>query len=191
MNDLVSPLIILIGGAAGTSKTTFGKKICNEFDIDHRLGTGFIREIAKSYISREENPFLYNYSFQPHINISPFENLYKQSAVINNSMELCINRSYNEGTSLLIEGVNVIPGLIDTTHCSFMIVLSVEDYDQHYSMINGKTHFKRKISRKKFTNVRLIQERLMEAAINNHWSINKVNSIDNVINKIKNHIEQQ
>ena len=39
--------IILIGGVAGTGKTSIARKICNDYNIDHRLGTGFIREIVK------------------------------------------------------------------------------------------------------------------------------------------------
>lgn len=41
------PLVILIGGAAGTGKTSLAKKLCAELNIAHRLGSGFIREIAK------------------------------------------------------------------------------------------------------------------------------------------------
>jgi len=33
-----NPTIILIGGAAGTSKTTNGNSICNAFSINHRMG---------------------------------------------------------------------------------------------------------------------------------------------------------
>ena len=96
--SLKHPIIILIGGAAGVSKTSLAKLLCSKLDIAHRLGSGFIREIAKSFISPEENLFLYNYSFRPHIDITPFENLLKQSEVIKDAMERCMKRAYNEGT---------------------------------------------------------------------------------------------
>ena len=77
MTHKMDPLIILIGGAAGTGKTSTAKSLCNQLDIAHRLGSGFIREIAKSFVPKNEQPFLYNFSFRPHVDISPFENLYQ------------------------------------------------------------------------------------------------------------------
>ena len=179
------PLIILIGGAAGTAKTSIGKEICNELNIAHRMGSGFIREAAKSFITRNNNPYLYNYSFSPHNDLSPFENLYKQSECINDAMELCISRAFNEGTSLLIEGVNVIPGLISTKNVSLNIIFSVDDFDKHLEMISGKTHFKREISDLDFKNVRKIQEDFKNRAEIYKWPIINLSSKDDIIFEIK------
>jgi 2-phosphoglycerate kinase len=181
------PTIILIGGAAGTAKTSCGKLLSNELDINHRLGSGFIREIAKSFIPVEENAYLYNYSFKPHNDINPFENLYKQSQPINESMEMCIQRAYNEGTSLLIEGVNVIPGLINTDFVSAALILTVQDYDSHYAMVTGHTHAKRDISDSDFKNIRDIQEQFIERAKNHNWhniEIGQTVDIGNVVKQI-------
>jgi 2-phosphoglycerate kinase len=183
------PIIILLGGAAGTSKTTLSKMLVHELDIAHRLGSGFIREIAKGFVGREENPFLYNYSFKPHIEISPFENLHKQSDVLTPSMELCIKRGFNEGTSLIIEGVNVIPGLISKKYVSLSAVLAVKDFDQHYEMITGKTHFKRSISSEDFKKVRSIQDEFVKRAEINGWDVIYIDeSIEATIQKIKDKI---
>jgi len=180
-----SPIIILLGGAAGTSKTTLGNILTREFDIAHKLGSGFIREIAKGFVAKDENPFLFNYSFKPHTDISSFENLYLQSEVITPSMELCIQRAHNEGTSLVIEGVNVIPGLINTRYVTFYGVLAVEDFDRHYNMIMGKTHFKRKIFEPDFLKVREIQDEFIKKAKEYNWPTIYIDSIDDTINKIK------
>jgi 2-phosphoglycerate kinase len=179
------PLIIIVGGAAGTAKTSNGKIICNELNISHRLGSGFMREAAKSFVSIDNNPYLYNYSFSPHDNSPPFENLYNQSKVINNSMELCIDRAFREGTSLLIEGVNVIPGLINTKHVTLSVIFTVNNFDQHYEMITGKSHFKRKISKSQFTKVREIQDCFEEKAKSNKWPIIDLSGYINIINNIK------
>ena len=88
---MLDPIIILIGGAAGTAKTSTGKVICQEFDIAHRLGSGFLREYSKGFVSKEDNAYLYNYSFKPHDDSSPFSNLYYQSEVLKNGINLCIN----------------------------------------------------------------------------------------------------
>ena len=180
-----NPFIIVIGGAAGTAKTSNGKKICHEMNINHRMGSGFIREAAKSFVSKDKNPYLYNYSFSPHDDSTPFDNLYNQSEVINNSMELCLERAFREGTSLLIEGVNVIPGLINTDNISLGVILKVSDYDQHYEMISGKTHFKRKISKSQFEKVREIQDSFEECAKLNNWPIIDLSMKINIVEKIR------
>lgn len=174
------PIIILIGGAAGTAKTTIGKKLCHDLNINHRLGSGFIREMAKSYVPVEENPYLYNYSFQPHDDVTPFDNLYKQSEVINESMEMCVQRAYNEGTSLLIEGVNVIPGLISTSNVSTAIIFSVQNAKTHYDMVSGDTHSKRSISDADFKKIRDIQESFIELAQTHQWHVVDVSQTEDI-----------
>tara|TARA_Y100000768_G_C23979525_1_gene684937 strand:+ start:838 stop:1428 length:591 start_codon:yes stop_codon:yes gene_type:complete len=185
------PIIILIGGAAGTSKTTNGNIICKHYEVNHRMGSGFMREAAKSFISKDQNPYLYNYSFSPHDNTSPFNNLYKQSESLKDPIERCIKRAYSEGTSLLIEGVNVIPGLIDSDHVKFKCIFTVDDYDQHENMITGKTHFKRKITKEQFGRVREIQDNFKILANQNDWSIIDLSGSTDIIKKIKEQIRMR
>ena len=179
------PLIILIGGAAGTGKTSLAKQLSDELNITHRLGSGFVREIAQSFVSQEENAYLYNYSFRPHTNISPFDNLYKQSEVIKPPIEACIKRAHDEGTSIVIEGVNIIPGLINDQLATLFVVLTVEDYDRHFEMIHGNTHFQRKISKEDFDRVRAIQEDFKRVAMQNQLEIIDVGSSDDTVVSIK------
>ena len=169
MND---QLIILIGGPAGAGKTTVSRYLCQKYDINHRLGSGFIREIVKSFISKNKNPFLYNYSFKCHDpNYSSFDNLFNQSKSMLEPMESSIKRAFNEGTSLIIEGVNVIPGMISEKHISKKIVLYVENEEFHRDMVLGKTHSKRKISNIDFSNIRIIQDNFIERARKNNWEL--------------------
>jgi 2-phosphoglycerate kinase len=190
-NNERQPLIILIGGASGTGKTTLGKTLCSELGISHRMGSGFIREFAKSFVSRSDNPYLYNYSFRPHLdNISPFENLYKQSEVLKPGIEGCLQRAYDEGTSLLIEGVNIIPGLITFKFTTLFLTLSVDDYDVHYSRIMGNTHFKRKISEEDFKKGRGVQQKFVETAVKHNCPVIDVSQPDNTVNIVKSLLNQ-
>ena len=46
--------VILIGGSTGVGKTTLSKKLSELYDFEHRIGTGFIREVLRSVIPVEE-----------------------------------------------------------------------------------------------------------------------------------------
>jgi len=181
--------VLLLGGAAGTGKTSLARTLCSELEITHRLGSGFIREVAKSFVSSEENAFLYNYSFRPHLDISPFENLRRQSEILANAMRLCMKRACEEGTSLLIEGVHVIPGLFDTDYFTLGAVLTVESYKQHFQMIQGKTHSKRRISEDDFHKIRGIQEDFKVAARASGWPLIDVGSSSSIADIVRTILE--
>jgi len=182
----MSNKIILIGGASGSSKTSTSKDISCKFDIAHRIGSGFVREMAKNFITRKENASLYGYSYTPINNMTAFQNLYSQSKVIEPMINLSIKRAFNEGTSIIIEGVNIIPGLNEYDEVTDKIILYVEDEKDHFQMIHGLTHKNRSVSRQNFLNVRKIQSEFVEKARDYGWNlfdITKVNDVSELISK--------
>jgi 2-phosphoglycerate kinase len=85
-------------------------------------------------------------------------------------MHLAIDRAYREGTGLIVEGVNVIPGLTLMNYKELRsVVLFVEDKTKHYEMINGDTHVKRHVSKQQFNLVRDIQSVLLNRATKYNW----------------------
>lgn len=97
--------IILIGGTSGTGKTTLARKLCSSLDIDHRLGSGFIREIVKTHSSYSH---LNTFTFRSD---DPVKSLVAQAITLQPFVLACIERARNEGTSLIIEGTHLIPDL--------------------------------------------------------------------------------
>ena len=89
--------LILIGGASGTSKTSTSNELSFKYGIAHRLGSGFIREMSKCFIKESDCPSLYRYSFAPVEGMTPFDNLYEQSKVIEPMVWLAIKRASQEG----------------------------------------------------------------------------------------------
>tara|TARA_A100001015_G_C14687131_1_gene593018 strand:+ start:309 stop:689 length:381 start_codon:yes stop_codon:yes gene_type:complete len=70
--------IILIGGATGVAKSSYSYSIMKKEKIVHKIGSGFIREMAKSFISKKKNKNLYTHSYETNLK-KPILNLYLQS----------------------------------------------------------------------------------------------------------------
>ena len=88
--------IILIAGASGVAKSSTSKKLSELYGITHRIGSGFVREMAKSFISEKRTKSIPILILQDN-QISAFENLPSQSEIIQPMMQLAIDRAYREG----------------------------------------------------------------------------------------------
>ena len=47
--------IFLIGGASGVTKSSLSFELMKKYKIIHKLGSGFVREMAKSFILKKNN----------------------------------------------------------------------------------------------------------------------------------------
>jgi len=146
--------IILLGGVAGTGKTTLARKLCEEYKINHRLGTGFIREIVKCekrYVALDCHTYMMSCR-------QPYNHLAHQADILKESINACINRAEQEGTSLVIEGNHCLPWIIDNPNVTHSFILHIENDDLHRNMVRGKTHAKRKVTKEEFQRIREMQE---------------------------------
>lgn len=138
--------VILIGGVSGSGKTTMGNLLLHTLELNHSIGTGWMREILSTVLSKEQYPELFSYSFRPKTEITPFANFYKGGIAMKPSVEACIKRAKKEGTSLIIEGVYLVPGLIDNGMYDFFFYLKrKKSIDEYKDMIYGKSHKSRVI----------------------------------------------
>ncbi len=156
---MIKPVILigLIGGTAGTGKSTLAREPCSHLGIDHRLGTGFIREIVKSQFSEYLCPELYRFTFRAE---DPVNNLRGQARRLHTAITACIRRAHNKGTSLVIEGNHLIPELYATMEVDLYFVLSAPDGPEHLRRLRGPSHTNRDITLADLDNVRRIDEYL-------------------------------
>jgi 2-phosphoglycerate kinase len=154
--------IILIGGTAGTGKSTLAGELCASLALDHRLGTGFIREIVKSQYREEDCRELFSFTFRAE---RPIDNLVAQAARLRSAVEACIYRARTEGTSLVIEGNHLLPALYRNAAADLFVVLTAPERKEDLRRLQGPSHQNRRTTASDFDNVRLIDEYLrMEAA---------------------------
>jgi 2-phosphoglycerate kinase len=147
--------VILIGGTAGTGKSTLAGKLCSNLGLDHRIGTGFIREIVKSQHRREDCPELHRFTFRAE---RPIDNLMEQAERLRPAIIACIERAKTEGTSLVIEGNHLLPALYRNTTVDLFVVLAAPERGEHLRRLQGPSHQNRRTSASDFENVRRIDE---------------------------------
>ncbi len=153
--------IVLIGGTAGTGKSTLARELSSRLSFDHRLGTGFIREVAKAFHSPDSAPELYSFTFRSE---RPVDNVIAQSRALKPAIDACIARARNEGTSLVIEGNHLIPELYRDVEVDLYVVLAAPDPAQHRVRLNGLSHSKRRLGEDDVANVRRIGDYLRDEA---------------------------
>jgi len=149
--------IFLVGGTAGTGKTTIAKELVQKYTLDHRIGTGFIREIVKTENPRDID--LAKHTFQGSL-----DDFVQQSIRIKSAVDSCVLRAQKEGTSLIIEGNHLIPCLFYDINVDAYIILKIDDTQELMHKLYGDTHFKRKINSNEFEKVWKIQEYLISEA---------------------------
>ncbi len=147
--------IILIGGTAGTGKTTLARDLCNLLCIDHRLGTGFIREVIKAETSEKKEPYLFRFTFEGN---DPIHNIREQAIRMYSAIKLCIERAKNEGTSLIIEGNHLLPELYQHIQANDLYIL--KSFANYKETISNSTHTKRILSQKDIEGILKIDEYL-------------------------------
>ena len=163
--------IFLIGGASAVTKSSLSFELMKKHNIIHKLGSGFIREMAKSFILKKDNKHLYTHSFETNLR-NPIKNLIQQSVPLKKMFQNAINRANREGTSMIIEGVNIIPGLMEFNDIDSKVLLVVRDEQKHFKMLKkNNTHKLRKVNEKYFHNIRQIQHQLILKAKKFNWKI--------------------
>jgi 2-phosphoglycerate kinase len=147
--------IILIGGTAGTGKTTLASELSWRLSLNHRIGTGFIREIVKSQHRKEDCLELHGFTFRSE---QPVANIVAQAQRLRPAIIACIERARREGTSLLVEGTHLLPSLFHDVAVDLFAVLAAPAYEEHKRRLRGPSHLHRQTTEGDLANVRLIDQ---------------------------------
>lgn len=121
----MKPYVILIGSASGIGKSTIASEISNKLNIKYLIETDFIREIVRGIIGSEYAPTLHKSSYNAYTTLryaSSYENDVKlieagfeeHVSYVIPAIERVIRRSVKDRDSIVLEGVHLVPGLINT-----------------------------------------------------------------------------
>jgi len=153
--------VILIGGTAGTGKSSLANRLLGQLGLDHRIGTGFIRAIVGSETTPERDPELFSFTFRAG---DPVGHLRIQSERLRPAVLACIRRAQEEGTSLVVEGPHLLPSLYWDVPVSAHVVLAAPPPLEHRNRLTGPTHARRQISDEDWRNARLIDAHIAAEA---------------------------
>jgi 2-phosphoglycerate kinase len=134
------PLIVLIGGATGVGKSTVATEVAARLGITRVSSTDFIRQILRSVVAEAIAPELSRSSFEldqgsGREGARSYSEFDRQAHEVLVGVRATIDRAVAEGTSIILEGIHLLPGLIDraSEHHSLVVavVLVVEDEEEH------------------------------------------------------------
>lgn len=147
--------IILLGGAPGTGKSTLANLLLSRLDLDHRIGTGFVRAILQSEASPESEPLLFSRTFESE---DPTGRVVWQARRIHHAVAACVDRARHEGTSLVVEGSHLLPSVYADLQVDVFAILAAPPETEHARRIGGHRHTQRVIGADGIRAIRKIDE---------------------------------
>ena len=143
---LEEPLLLLIGGATGTGKSTIATEAAHRLGITRVTSTDFIRQTMRTFFSKEFMPSVHYSSFEARLALTRAEEEESGDAAILGfldqtrnvlvGVDAALERAATERWSTVLEGVHLVPGMFGTDYASAFVVqciVAIEDESLHRS----------------------------------------------------------
>jgi 2-phosphoglycerate kinase len=137
LRELDLPIIVLIGGATGTGKSTVATEVAYRLGITRVTSTDFVRQTMRAFLTQDFMPSIHYSSFEvpPEEGLGAVEGFVEQTRNVLFGVRGVIDRALQEGWSLVLEGVHLVPGMLPPVEGALVVhcVLAIEDADLHAS----------------------------------------------------------
>jgi len=143
--ELDLPIILLVGGATGTGKSTVATDVAYRLGITRVTSTDFVRQTMRAFFSQEFMPAIHHSSFEAGRAMAD-EDAEGSEAVLDGFLEqtrdvlvgvqAAIDRALEEGWSIVLEGVHLVPGMLPLKIEGALVVqcvLAISDAEAHAS----------------------------------------------------------
>jgi len=144
LRRLETPLIVLIGGATGVGKSTLATELAHRLGITRVIGTDQVRETMRAFFAPELMPAIHTSSFDAASAVRlpvPRETdlskvgFIEQTKAVAVGLEALVARGIDEAQRMVVEGVHIVPGFLDSSRWREALVLefvlAVSDKDRH------------------------------------------------------------
>lgn len=167
LRELDLPLILLIGGATGTGKSTVATEVAYRLGITRVTSTDFVRQTMRAFFSQEFMPAIHESSFEA----GGVEGFVEQTRDVLVGVRALIGRALQEGWSLVLEGVHLVPGMLPPVEGALVVqcVLAIEDeaaHEAHFWVRDAHSEGLRPVQKyiDALDEIRLIQDWIVERA---------------------------
>jgi 2-phosphoglycerate kinase len=143
--ELDVPIILLVGGATGTGKSSVATDVAYRLGITRVTSTDFVRQTMRAFFSQEFMPAIHHSSFEAG-RATADEDAEGSEAVLDGFLEqtrdvlvgvrAAIDRALEEGWSMVLEGVHLVPGMLPRKIEGALVVqcvLAITDAEAHAS----------------------------------------------------------
>ena len=139
------PIIVLVGGATGTGKSTVATEVAHRLGITRVTSTDFVRQTMRAFFSREFMPSIHYSSFEAGEGLPAAEReegdplllgFIDQTRNVIVGVKAAIDRALEEGWSMVLEGVHLVPGMLPSPIEGALVVqcvLAIENEEVHAS----------------------------------------------------------
>ena len=138
--DPDKPVILLLGGATGAGKTALAQEVAHRLGIAGLVSTDSIRQIMRIMLSKDLVPAIHASSYDAWralpdaagLEDPVVEGFRAMAATVSVGVRAMIDRAVAENASLIIDGVSLVPGLLDVAsyhdraHVIFLIVATLD-----------------------------------------------------------------
>lgn len=177
------PLVIMLGGATAVGKSTVASNLAYRYGIRHVFGTDIVREAMRSVITSDIIPELHESSYSAWKRMAPWKQARQDKVLLGfeeqaqhviAGIEGIVERSLNEGISIIVEGVHICPQLMNPDLLErqnvIPVLLRLNEKEAHLSRIFARSEsvvVKRPATKyiEYFDEIRKIQDHLTTLAL--------------------------
>ena len=148
LQDLDLPVIVLVGGGTGTGKSTVATEVAYRLGITRVTSTDFVRQTMRAFFAKEFMPSIHYSSFEAALGLTKAEEeesgdaallgFLDQTKNVLVGVEAAVQRAFDEGWSMVLEGIHLVPGMLSAEIQGALVVqcvLAIHDEEIH------RTHF--------------------------------------------------
>jgi 2-phosphoglycerate kinase len=143
LDELDLPMVLLIGGATGTGKSTVATELAYRLGITRVTSTDFVRQTMRAFFSQDFMPAIHYSSFEAGASQEEddedrvLHGFLAQTRNVLVGVRAAIDRVMQEGWSMVLEGVHLVPGMLPPIDGALVVqcVLAVSTEEEH------ATHF--------------------------------------------------
>ena len=179
--ELDRPIILLVGGATGTGKSTVATDVAYRLGITRVTSTDFVRQTMRAFFSEEFMPAIHHSSFDAGRALAGYDDetvdavrdgFLEQTREVLVGVRAAVDRALEEGWSIVLEGVHLVPGMLPKQIEGAVVVecvLAISDPEAHASHFwirdsdsSGLRPYEKYLD--SFSDIRLIQEQILSRA---------------------------